>query len=185
MKKICSFLLALLFIAALAGCGASESSQSSSTHPSSAEKFSESQSAPNELGELLGKTYTDLLGCGRYFLHYQGTISAEGMTMNVETTYAIDGNTVATTMIGEQIKTHTLIKDGVYYALNDTAKTYTVIEVPPEMEDPFSGEAMTYVGKGMATVDGKEMQYEEYNDGMSVLRFYFDGKTLSAIAGAV
>lgn len=182
MKTVFSLLIALLLMTAAAGCGAPQASQDTPRSGGSVENSAGSGAVPDALGDLLAKTYTDLLQSGSYLLHYQGTVSADGMTVEMEAIYATDGKTVSTTMTSEGYTTHVLMQDDAYYVLNDAAKTYTVLEVPPELADPFSGEAMEYVGKGTATVDGKEMAYEEYDDGVGVMRFYFDDKTLYAIA---
>lgn len=177
MKKNFAFSLLLTVGLLLSACGGAPAPTAPS--PSAA---APSASAPAaELGGLLSSTYAQLMRSGRYLMHYRGAVTAEGVTMEMECTLAVDGDTISNTMTTEGMTARTLYLEDTVYSIDDASKTYRKLDIPRDDFDSSFDAELEYVGKGSATVNGREMDYEEYRIEDGTLRFYFDGKTLYAI----
>ena len=176
MKKLISLLLTLLMVITLAACGGEQVAGASDQNKPDAAK--------QEMGDLLSKVYADSMKSGQFLLHYQGTVTAEGQTMEMDVTTAVDGETIATISVMNGMTVHTLLQDGVMYLIDDQNKTYSEMEMMAGLELGDTAE-LEYKGKGTATVDGKEMHYEEYAIENGLMRYYFDGDKLYAISETV
>jgi len=137
-------------------------------------------------GNLLSRDYIELMKSGKYLIHYKVTNSMAGESMTAEITTAVDGETIAATMVAEGAKTRSLIKDGAAYLIDDENKTYMKMDLGSDMplneSEMFENTAdLAYVGSGTDKVDGRSLPYEEYGVEGETLRFYMDGKTLYAI----
>lgn len=183
MKKLTTILMAIIFAAAIfTGCSGKSDTTSTDT--------SSSQSTEAKT-DLLSKSYVDIMKTGKYFMHYKAKLTVQGQTMDVDTNMAVNGETISSTVVTSSMKTHIIIKEKVIYMINDETKTYYKFAVPEDTSSNSQAEnvenekintsGITYVGKGKAVLNGKEMNYEEYKTDDGTLRYYFDGNKLYAI----
>lgn len=175
MKKIISILFVAIFaIAILSGCGSSTNATSTS----------------GTKADLLSKSYAEMMKNGKYFIHYKAKITVSGQTTDVESTLATDGKSTSISAVTGAVSTHMIMKDNTIYMLNDKNLTYYKMAIPEAGSsqtnlstntNTIETSGLTYMGKGKATLNGKEMNYEEYKTDEGTLRYYFDGSKIYAI----
>jgi hypothetical protein len=184
MKKIMTILYATIFAAGiLAGCSGNTTNNTTNTTDSSGTSQTETKS------DLLSSSYADIMKSGKYFMHYTTDTTVEGKTVKSETEMAVDGSSILMKTTADEINTHMIIKDKTLYVLNDTEKTYYKMTISDTgsgttssaKDEKIDTSGITYVGKGKAELNGKEMDYEEYKTDNGTIRYYFDNKKLYAV----
>lgn len=184
MKKIIVLLLTFTFIFTMSACGEKEATNTSGTETSD---NTGEKKGTDEMGELLSKSFADIMKSGKYFMKYKTEIKSEGSVMNAEITVATDTKRTSSTMVTDMMTMRTLFTEGKIYTIDDNTKTYMVLEVPEgsneNKEDDLNIDStgLEYVGKGKDTLNGKVLDYEEYKVEGGTLRYYFEGKNLYAI----
>ncbi|HWQ89768.1 MAG TPA: hypothetical protein VN374_07335 [Desulfitobacteriaceae bacterium] len=183
-KKIMVILFAsVLTVGILTGCGSKSNINSNTSNTSDTSNSAETSQTESN---LLSKSFADMMKSGKYLMHYKMTISQDGNSTEAEITTAVDGNSISSISVTNGVKSHIVIKDKTMYMLNDTNKTYTKITIPDTAStqsgsNKIDTNGLIYTGKGMATLNGKELNYEEYKTDQGTIRYYFDGNKLYAI----
>jgi len=184
MKKIIMILYAAIFAAGiLAGCSGNTANNTANTTGSNGTSQTETKS------DLLSTSYADIMKSGKYFMHYTTDTTVEGKTIKSETEMAVDGSNIFMKTIADGINTHMIVKDKTLYVFNDAEKTYYKMTITNTgsgttssvKDEKIDTSGITYVGKGKAELNGKEMDYEEYKTDKGTIRYYFDNKKLYAI----
>jgi hypothetical protein len=184
MKKIMTILYATIFAAGiLAGCSGNTTNNTTNTTDSSGTSQTETKS------DLLSSSYADIMKSGKYFMHYTTDTKVEEKTIKSETEMAVDGSNILMKTTADEINTHMIIKDKTLYVLNDTEKNYYKMTITDTgsgttssvKDEKIDTSGITYVGKGKAELNGKEMDYEEYKTDNGTIRYYFDNKKLYAV----
>ena len=190
MKKM-MFVLPIMLFLILSGCGSlQEVTAPSETQRSSAQaSFSEPAPAssgepalPDEKSGSLTADYPGIFDGGSYLLHYKGTITFEGQTIESDVTFATDGTDTSVINVMDGMTAHILVKDGVTYQIDDGARTYYAVAETDGTENVLSIADKDSVGKGTGNVDGKGLPYEEYRLGDETTRFYFNDSKLYAVS---
>ena len=185
MKKII-FAVSLALMLLLSSCGgAPETPSQSGAQPDAAETKTPSQSGEQsivaETKTPPAKALLDILGSDAYLLHYQGTLTLDGETMELDVTYVTNGDDTSIVNVMDDMTAHILVKDGVTYQIDDAAKTYYEIMETDGTENVLEAAQYEPTARGEAEVFGKMLPYDEYLDGEDVTRFYFDGDRLFAV----
>ena len=175
MKKITIILLAAIFAAGiLSGCGSSANNASTSTSGTKS--------------DLLSSSYTDIMKTGKYLMHFKTKIIVGDKTIYADTTMATDGKSTSVNSVTGEVKTHIIMKDSKVYMINDADKSYLKMDVPATgniQSSPGTNKidtnGLTYLGKGKASINSKELNYEEYKTDSGTMRYYFDGTKLYGI----
>lgn len=192
--------LSLILCLALSGCGGSQDAtkptdqkdtvqkdtvQQDSAQPATPpvtddekttpEPAKEPSSDSDVLGDRLGKTYTDMMASGKYYMKYRMTTDGK----NVETEMATNGDDFATKTFADGIEVHMIIKDNKLYMINPAEKMVTIMnsaDQGPEQDIDYSG--LTFVREGKGDFLGKTLPYEEYSADGGTTKYFFDGKKL-------
>lgn len=191
MKKILAILLILVLIsvAALTGCGGSDSAsggdQPESAQSESGDAAEDSGAEPagaDGLGNLLSGAYVEMMKKNEYLMTYKATMNFEGQSMDVEATIAVKGEDSAMISKGEGFETVMIFKDKRVYMIDHASKTVTSwAEAGAYMGDmetgTFETDGMAYLGSGRE----EGFVYEEYSTEGGNVKYYFDGKDLVRI----
>jgi len=175
LKKMTSILFAAIFAAGiLSGCGSSQNNASISTSGTKS--------------ELLSTSYADMMKSGKYLMHYKTKTTVSNQIVISDTTMATDGKSTSINGVTGEEKMHIIMKDSKVYIINDKDMTYMKIEMPKTgsnqsnvSTDIVETAGLTYFGKGKETLNGKEMDYEEYKTDEGTMRYYFNGNKLYSI----
>ncbi len=175
--------LSIILLLILPGCSSSkEASTPQEPQRSSAPTSSGERDLPGETSGLLPVGYQDIFNGGSYFLHYKGTVTFEGQTVECDVTYATNGTDTSVVNVMDGMTAHILVKDGVTYQIDDTAKTYYVIAETDGTENVLNIADKERAGESTGNVDGKALPYKEYQLGDETTRFYFNGEKLYAVS---
>jgi PBP1b-binding outer membrane lipoprotein LpoB len=174
-------LIMLLLI--LSGCSsAQENSLQQETQRSSAPASSVEPAMPSETSGSPPEDYQDIFNGGSYLLHYKGTVTFMGQTIESDVTFATDGGNTSVVNVLNGMTAHILVKDGVTYQIDDGAKTYYPIAETDATENVLNISGKKRVGEGTGNMDSKELTYEEYQFEDEKTRFYFNDKKLHAVS---
>ncbi len=206
MKKILVCLLAFVLILSFAGCSREKMAdgpsvkplESPSVTPDSADsKLIESPSAapdantskPDEskqepVSERLADAFINSIKGEKYYMSYTVNLKGNGQEVKMEVVLAVDGKNSDTLVDMGGFMMHSLLKDGTYYMINDSEKTYHILDVPMDtngVQMPSLDNDVVYTGSGTDTVNGKTLPYEEYKAEEGTARYFMDGKKLYAM----
>lgn len=192
-KFILIFTVVFIFLLAFCGCGSAPKSAESSSEQSSGGRGNvvsssvQSSKTGSNQANLLSAGYANIMRSGKFLMRYKATITDEGKKVEAEITTAVDGKNLATIVKAKELSNHTVLKDNVFYLLDDNSKTYFKMNAgqnkPSSQTGNFDNTTdLKYVGNGTGAVNGKTLPYEEYTTGDgTTLRFFMDGKNLYAI----
>ncbi len=206
MKKILVCLLAFVLILSFTGCSrekmvdapSGKPSESPSVTPDSVDsKLTESPSAvpdaniskPDEskqepVSERLSDAFINTIKGEKYYMSYTVNVKGNGQEMKMEVVLAMDGKNSDTLVDMGGFKMHSLLKDGKYYMINDSEKTYQILDVPMDTNGaqmPSMDNDVVFTGSGTDTVNGKTLPYDEYKTDEGTARYFMDGKNLYAM----
>lgn len=185
MKKMLIVFAALLLILAVAaGCGSAQKPAAVQAEKTEEKAVEQAPPAGIPEGTRLGAMYVDLMKSGKYLIKYEAAYSIDNTDIQLKATVAFDQKNIDFTMESAQGTVHNLILDGVIYMINDADKSYMKLGIQEEMPEElgaFGNGDMTFIKSGTGTVEGKSLPYEEYDAAGQTVRYYFDGKKLSAI----
>ncbi|HVI39929.1 MAG TPA: hypothetical protein VM577_04645 [Anaerovoracaceae bacterium] len=178
--------LLLLILIALAGIGISrgvlkerapEGKKTESVQKEQSEKKAEAPKTEN-LGNHLASDFIKTLRAEKYMIKYRTTTVYEGKSFEVETTYAVSGDSTAMVSADRA----TIIKDNKVYMLNHTDKT--IISWDVDQTDNLKRidtEGMVYLGSR----EEGGLVCEEYTTALSNIKLYFKGKDLVKMATGI
>lgn len=183
MKKFTTVMMALILtVGVFAGCSGKSTTTSTGN---SGSQTSDSKSQP------MSKSYVDLMKSGKYVMHYKITVVSNGQSTDIDTTMAINGEQIAATTTTAGVKAHMIIKEKTFYLIDDTNKTYMKFSSDTNSalsgsfksveDDKLNTAGIVYTGSGKDTINGKELNYEEYKTEDGTIRYYLDGNKLYAI----
>ncbi len=193
MKKVVLPLLALVLAGSLllAGCGKQANAPAPNNDTNS--KVEQNNQSTENLGPKFSKTVTDLMKNGKYFMRFQAEINAGDHKMINDITMAQENeSTIVITegaMLGHEIKTKILMKNGTTYLISDENKTYSEFKAPPTDTNvsgkyPDNYKNLVFLGSGTGSINGKSLPYEEYEldkDTKATAKYYFDGEKFYAL----
>lgn len=184
MKKIMTILFSAIFAAGIfAGC-------SGGTTDGTKDEAEKGKSQTETGSDLLSTSFADIMKTGKYLMHFKTTVTSDNQNVTSDIIQAVDGGSMSMVTNTGEMSMHMIQKDKTVYVLNDDAKTYYKIAMDDtntsgttaSVEDQkIDTTGITYVGKGRAELNGKEMDYEEYKTDQGTIRYYFDGGKLKAI----
>jgi hypothetical protein len=133
-------------------------------------------SIPGDLENHLASDFIKTLKSGKYLIRYKTTTVYEGKSFEVETTYAVSGDSIAMVSADRA----TIVKDNKVYMLNHTDKTILSWAVDPASENlkRIDTDGIAYQGNSK---EGN-LVCEEYTTALTHLKLYFSGKELVRMA---
>ncbi len=143
-----------------------------------------SSNAMAAAGPNLSKTFADKMKSGNYFMKYTVETDMGGQKIVTKMTMGSKGKVIGSESIMESMnmKMRSLIKDNKMYTIDDAAKTYRVMDMPKQQGGEQAGyDSLKFVGSGTDKVGGKSLPYEEYQNGGTTIRYFFEGNKLFAI----
>ncbi|HYE67529.1 MAG TPA: hypothetical protein VEA58_02900 [Anaerovoracaceae bacterium] len=120
----------------------------------------------------LGSDFIKTLKSGNYLIKYRTTTVYDGKSFEVETTYAVSGDSIA--MISQDRAT--IVKDNKVYMLNHADKTMISWNVDHTSDNlkRIDTEGLVYLGSSQ---EGN-LLCEEYATELTNIKLYFDGEAL-------
>lgn len=181
IKLIAILLILILTVAVLVTfLGSKEASDEKSSEEKKTEFVQKDEEENAETGDSntgnlenhLGSDFIKTLKSGNYLIKYRTTTVYDGKSFEVETTYAVSGDSIA--MISQDRAT--IVKDNKVYMLNHADKTMISWDIDHTSNNlkRIDTEGLAYLG---SSKEGN-LICEEYSTSLINFKLYFDGTDL-------
>lgn len=187
-KKVLVFVIALLVLVLLAGSGIAgdiwkdKFPKEKTTEPVREEPSEENEkteaSVPEDMENRLAADFISTLRAEEYLIRYKTTTVYQGQAYEVETTYAVSGDSIALASTDRA----TVVKDNRVYMLNHADKSMISWNVTEsDCLERIETEGLVY--RGSTNAGG--LVCEEYKTAKAQLKIYFDGTELKKVATSI